>query len=617
MTIILLSNAAATAPPAALSPVQDHFDRPNSTDPGPNWTVINGGARIYNHQLNADLGLGKIYWNANSFGNDQWVQAVIYGAPGDAWRGLTLRGQGTTDADYKAYAVYWSNTISPASLAIGWINGTGWGEYLVGTTAANLNSGDVLRFRVTGQDPNILLEVYVNGTLVKSAAQANFINPAAILSSGQPGVFFFVGFEADHGFDDFQAWDQPLSYLLYDDFTDTRAAGAVDDTDSTPPDNVALTGATPTRTVVDSGPYLSVAPNALAITGLTAAGDPRLIYPSVVRTFGRTFLGRHNNAGSVQVVEPGFHQDASSDPQHASFFFYTSSLLYGFANGTFTARLSAGLSNSANYFWAVVQRASGCYLLIRDTTGTFPTWHLLWADDRGSASPLYPVWSVGNGGVDEDALAGALRIPDDLFTDFPVLAYDTFTRGDGVLGSSETTGPDGQTLAAKAWTAQNGTLEIDTNQAAVTALGSGTAYATVDSGSPDVIIDLDLTRSAGSAGIIARYQDASNYLVAYTDGTNVKLDQVVAGTPTTLISDTRTYGAGYRLRLTLDGTLARLCYFNPASPPGYYGDLDAATVPASTYGAHGLYGTDTSARFDSFTVWPRGSDNEFAWLNGY
>jgi hypothetical protein len=120
-----------------------------------------------------------------------------------------------------------------------------------------------------------------------------------------------------------------------------------------------------------------------------------------------------------------------------------------------------------------------------------------------------------------------------------------------------------------------------------------------------------VTRSAGNAGIIFRYQDATNYLIAYHNGTNAIVDKVVAGVTTNVISGVAAYSAGAVLRVMADGTTnIRLYYNNAQVGTGTISNFATATV-------HGLYTTDTGNTFDNFTVWPRGTGNEFSTLNNY
>ncbi|GAG43121.1 unnamed protein product, partial [marine sediment metagenome] len=134
------------------------------------------------------------------------------------------------------------------------------------------------------------------------------------------------------------------------------------------------------------------------------------------------------------------------------------------------------------------------------------------------------------------------------------MAYDTFTRANGPLGSSEATGPDAQATTAQAWANRIGTTLVAANTASASALVGGEALAAVDTGTADVLCDAELTRAAGNVGIVVRYQDATNYVIGYHTGVNARLDKIVAGVTTNVISVAAVYGAGRVLRVVCEGT---------------------------------------------------------------
>ena len=146
--------------------------------------------------------------------------------------------------------------------------------------------------------------------------------------------------------------------------------------------------------------------------------------------------------------------------------------------------------------------------------------------------------------------------------------------------------------------------------ASASALSGGLAIATAPCGTPDVLLEAALTRSAGVVGLCARYQASTDYLIAYHNGTNAKLDKVVAGITTNLVSAAATYSASAVMRLILSGTEARL----------FYNDLAVGglvTVPSSTQTEHGLYTTDTGNTFDNAVAWARGTEGQYESLNGF
>ena len=139
-------------------------------------------------------------------------------------------------------------------------------------------------------------------------------------------------------------------------------------------------------------------------------------------------------------------------------------------------------------------------------------------------------------------------------------------------------------------------------------LSSGLGFSYLPCSSSNAIIEAVCTRTAGVTGLVARYADASNYLIAYLDGTNCKLDKVVAGITTNLSSGAVAYGATKILSLHLDGTSARL----------FYGDAavgTVATTPAAGSLNHGVYTTNIGATFDNLVIWPRGNEGQYEDMN--
>jgi hypothetical protein len=383
------------------------------------------------------------------------------------------------------------------------------------------------------------------------------------------------------------------TYLLYDSFTTDLAAGAVNATTSESP---VATGGGVTRTVADANSKLSLSSGALVIiTGGSAIGNPGIWYAQVTRT-GGTALLVSITPGTTARTAFGW-DNTQTGGLSDGFHFATSSTLQAYVSGL---GIAVGVYTNTTYQAAVILRGTGTWHIIKGDA--FTNARLLWVNDtnNGNFYPSIGIISAAGEGVSADAL----RIPDpavatQLYVIVP-LAYDTFTRANGALGNSETTGPDSQTVGALTWTAQIGTWAVATNVAAASALDPDLAIATVPTTSADAIVDINVTRTAGSAGGVARYADSSNYLRFSTDGTNALCEQVVAGTPTTLRTAAVTYGAGNTLRLMLNGTEGRLFYNNLAVGAVF-------TVPSSSAGAHGLYTTNTGNSLDGFEAWDTGN----------
>jgi len=140
-------------------------------------------------------------------------------------------------------------------------------------------------------------------------------------------------------------------------------------------------------------------------------------------------------------------------------------------------------------------------------------------------------------------------------------------------------------------------------------------FSSVSTSDADVIADANVTLTAGTqAGLVTNLDSTStpaNFLIAYHDGTNVKLDKNVAGTYTNLISAAATYSAGATLRVityTSSGSLKVRVYYNNALVGSEQTVSDAGIISNTK---HGLFSTYSGNTFDNFTLWARGTGNEY------
>ena len=261
-------------------------------------------------------------------------------------------------------------------------------------------------------------------------------------------------------------------YLLRDNFSAAIAAGSLDNTKADP-------GPGTRDVVTDTNSKLSITGGALSFaTGGVGAGDPGLWYTSQTRAVGRALMASVNVAVAAPLI--GWDSNQAGDIV-GGIAFAGSGNLQSKVNALTIGAYSTGVA----YSIAVIFRATGEWLLIKG--GAFTNWTLLWASPTNNTATVYPVLTVNNTGsvhtVDD------FRIPQDLIVIQP-LAYDTFTRADAALGSTETSGPDSQALTAKAWT--GATFTISTNKAINTpALG---ADAIVNGA---FAADTDWTKGAG------------------------------------------------------------------------------------------------------------------------
>ncbi len=117
----------------------------------------------------------------------------------------------------------------------------------------------------------------------------------------------------------------------------------------------------------------------------------------------------------------------------------------------------------------------------------------------------------------------------------------------------------------------------------------------------DVAVAATITRPGGDAGVVVRYTDASNYIVAYGDGTNIYLKKVVAGVVTTVGTFSYAWAAGttHRLEVRCSGTSFAVAVDGT--------ELGTATITDfATVTTHGLYSNNLVSGqthdFDDFSV---------------
>ena len=109
---------------------------------------------------------------------------------------------------------------------------------------------------------------------------------------------------------------------------------------------------------------------------------------------------------------------------------------------------------------------------------------------------------------------------------------------------------------------------------------------------------------AGLAIGIDSATDPKYGVIAYHDGTSCKLDKLVNGVWTNVISAVATFSANAEIRVIRDGTSFRL-YYNNAQV-----GATSTVADVGDYTLHGLFNTHTTP-MDNFTVYARGSNGEY------
>jgi len=340
--------------------------------------------------------------------------------------------------------------------------------------------------------------------------------------------------------------DRHIHWLLKDDFNDTVAAGAVNGTLATP-----IGG---TRTVTDVNSKLSIGSGlANFATGGAGTGDPGIWYPVITRVAGRLCVAKVS--GTNTNYSAGWDSATSGNPAHGINITTSNNLRVFFNNGS-PLVVGTDPASGATVYVASILRATGAFLLIKETTA-FSNWTLLYPDALNSQSSMYPTISAA--GATAVFTGDFVRVPQNLIYIVP-LASDAFTRANGAPGVTGGGGSGEGGGTGLTWTDQKGVSAIASNMLTFTSLTTSLGIATVPCGTPNVMVEAICTRAAGNSGLVLRWTDANNYIAAYLDGTNLIVVEVVAGTPNTLQTTAVTYGATKRLVISLNATKIRAYY---------------------------------------------------------
>jgi hypothetical protein len=235
-------------------------------------------------------------------------------------------------------------------------------------------------------------------------------------------------------------------YLLRDLFTTARAAGAVNGTVCEP--GGTLGG---TRAAADvSGTKVLISGGRWTVTGSGVWGEHGIrLEPAVTRVKGRVIiqLVRAQSSFDTAMFGPTTAADANFNGY--------ANLGWTTASGSAIAARRTSSVTSPNLFAAVaatdyqflqVLLDVGRYMFVKGGVYTF--WTPLWRDTWSNAASMYLGIAV-NASITYEG--DDWRVPDRLWLPTP-LAYDSFTRTNGALGSTEAQGPDGQASPVHAWT---------------------------------------------------------------------------------------------------------------------------------------------------------------------
>jgi len=370
-----------------------------------------------------------------------------------------------------------------------------------------------------------------------------------------------------------------LRYLMRDLFSTDRTAGAVNNTPAEPGPG--------TRTVTDTGNQVSIANGAVRLAGVCQNNDPYLRYASVPRAAGTVGYAKFKIATGKRMSDVGWMTAANAT---AHSLWRTVAESGGVIQPVSTSGLYL-LDSVWHEMW-MVQRTSGFFLYLNYGNGP----RLVFVTATGNGTPL--VWgSRGLVTYDQDASFDAMHIEELPWIPAPLVS-DSFNRANGAPGSTDGAGASEAGGAGAAWTDQAGVSAIATNALGFSALTGGVGIATVDAGTDRVFVQVDVTRTAGNAGVVFWYTDTNNYARAYHDGTNVKVEAVVGGSVVGTIAIAATYSAGKSIKVALSDFDAIVFYGD--TKINQYQKFTGLPLGATKYG---VYSTDTGNTFDNFVAW--------------
>ena len=161
----------------------------------------------------------------------------------------------------------------------------------------------------------------------------------------------------------------------------------------------------------------------------------------------------------------------------------------------------------------------------------------------------------------------------------------------------------GSTPTATHYITANSTFQGSVDNAVNQALTLANLFASVEASAADVTaqVELDTVVAGTQAGLVLNLDSAAspaNFVIAYHDGTNAKLDKCVAGTYTSVISAAAAYSAGKTLRVVKSGTSYSL-YYN-GNQIGTTQTVSDAGIINNTL--HGLFSTYSGNQLDNYSL---------------
>ncbi len=227
-----------------------------------------------------------------------------------------------------------------------------------------------------------------------------------------------------------------VTYLLRDDFTTTRAAGAINGTLSEPSGHL--------RTIDDANGVVTIDGGYIKLGAGGVNNNDRVYYPAIARAMG--LMVRSQIYGpSTHSVYIGMDTNTTGTPNES---LLLNSTAFSVATGGGSVALATIASGGAVYHLCYIAKGgdgSGAYMFIKGAA--FTNWELVWSNTASAAGANIPTISRSSGAVETRA---KIRVLNPGWLPTPI-AYDTFDRANGSAGSTLSTGPEGQSIAPLEW----------------------------------------------------------------------------------------------------------------------------------------------------------------------
>lgn len=373
-------------------------------------------------------------------------------------------------------------------------------------------------------------------------------------------------------------------YDLYDNFSDTLAAGSVNGTKATDKRNL--------RTVIDTGNKLSIDGNSLVFTA-TGINDPLISYPAIKRELGKSIYVIAG-ADSDKTSFIGLVQSIGGI-RETGFYFQSAAVML---QGGITRSIEKNQFSKVSFDLVCLLRSAGSQYLTKH--GYY--WRFSGIDLSGSTENLYvQATPVSNGNIISDIIT----VSKTKYLISPIIS-DSFNRANGAIGDTDGAGHAelvglGSGGNGLSWSNALGAYTIVANKAVSSTLDGGVAITICDAETENFYINVKQVITSGYCGVVYRYIDNNNYLYTYHDKTNLVTGQVIGGTNTVLQTTVKTYNASQYLSVVADGTLIRTFYDN--SQVGSDIRIVDQTLQQAT--KVGLISSNEVNTSDDFTVYPR------------